>query len=296
MVIKENINVHSNSLSNGLIPTVRIMSQIESLPVGSDAIIDFSQTQFISPVFVLSLLVYLKKSGRNVTLSHMNEYMQVIHMDNPIQPDSMRSTQFKAYMQRYNLKSYIPVISFPATSKTDDKENILTFVENLIVHQLSIPRNIVSGLKYMIDEIIDNITEHSHSERGYIFAQAYPNSRYLDICIADDGVTLLGSYQTNPGIEIADDLEALKAANRGVSSKNLPDAENRGYGIFTTKKMLVNGLKGQYMMMSGSSLYLKSSGIDRFLCLPDNLRWNGTIVAFRMPYDVPDFNYINYIE
>ena len=144
--------------------------------------------------------------------------------------------------------------------------------------------------------IRDNITEHSESDRGYICAQAYPTKGYIDICIADRGVTLYGSYKKLSDIEISDDIEAIKAANRGISSKNLPNAENRGYGIYTSKKMLIDGLNGQYMMMSGSAGYMKSRIMDGFFILPGGLRWNGTIIAYRIPYNVPQFYYINYVE
>ena len=143
---------------------------------------------------------------------------------------------------------------------------------------------------------MDNITEHSGSDRGFIFAQAYPLKGYLDLCIADRGVTLLGSYQRLTDNEITTDLEAIRAANRGISSKNLPEAENRGYGIYTTKKMLVEGLGGQYLMISGGNFYINIPGFDSFYSLPDNLRWNGTIIALRIPYNVAKFNYVNYIE
>jgi anti-sigma regulatory factor (Ser/Thr protein kinase) len=169
-------------------------------------------------------------------------------------------------------------------------------VENMLIRQLNIQSNVANGLKYMVDETLDNITEHSESDRGYIFAQAYPRKGYLDICIADRGVTLLGSYMSLLDNEIATDLEAIKAANRGLSSKNLPDAENRGFGIKTSKQMLIEGLGGQYLMMSGSCLYIKSSKYDSFYTMPNGIRWNGTIVALRIPYNSPTFNYINYIE
>ena len=78
----------------------------------------------------------------------------------------------------------------------------------------------------MVDEALDNITEHSESDRGYIFTQAYPNKGFLDVCIADYGVTLLCSYQKLHDNEIATDMEAIKAANRGTNSKN---ASSSGY-------------------------------------------------------------------
>lgn len=128
------------------------------------------------------------------------------------------------------------MISFPAQKNNDDKEEILTIVENLIIKQLNIESNVAGGLKYMIGETIDNITEHSDTDRGFIVAQAYPTKGYLDICIADRGITLLGSYRKLQDNETDGDLEAIQAANRGISSKNLPEAENRGYGIYTSKK------------------------------------------------------------
>ena len=168
--------------------------------------------------------------------------------------------------------------------------------ENMIISQLNIQPNVAIGLKYMIDETLDNITEHSESDRGYIFAQAYPKKGFLDVCIADRGINLLGSYEKLSDNEIASDMEAIKAANRGLSSKNLPDAENRGFGIMTSKQMLIQGLGGQYLMISGSCLYIKSRFLDSFYAMPNGLRWNGTIVALRIPYQSDTFNYINYIE
>lgn len=296
MVVDDYINVSDDRLMNGLIPVVRIM-QRASLS-GEDSLqIDFSHTRFISPVFALSLIVYLSKSGKNYSFANLNEYLNMIKLGNGgIRPDRMRKSEFVAAMEGYAHRTYIPIVNFPAKSESDEKDIISSVVESIIIRQLSIPSNVAIGLKYMIEETLDNITEHSDSDRGFIFSQAYPNKGYLDLCIADRGVSLLGSYQRISGNEITSDLEAIKAANRGFSSKNLPEAENRGYGIYTSKKMLIDGLGGQYFLLSGSCFYLKTPGFDSFYSLPDGLRWDGTIVAFRMPYKEHNFSYINYIE
>lgn len=297
MIIKEHINVKDDRLLDGLTPVVRIMLQMESTQVGESVTIDFSQAEFISPMFALSLIIYLSQCKRNVTFSNVPDYIKLIGLNSRgIKPDLMRQTEFLAILEKYVLKTYIPIIDFSADRNSDAKEAVSSIVENLIIRQLNIQPNVANGLKYMIDETLDNITEHSESDRGYIFAQSYPRKGFLDVCIADRGVTLLGSYQKLPGNEIASDSEAIKAANRGLSSKNLPDAENRGFGIKTSKQMLIKGLGGQYLMMSGSSLYVKSPNFDSFYLMPNGLRWNGTIVALRIPYNVPLFNYINYIE
>ena len=296
MIIKEQINVKDDRLIDGLTPVVRMMDQMEE-SVDQEVTIDFSDTRFISPVFALSLIVYLTRCGKQIAFTNVSDYLECIGLSNGgIKPDTMRQTEFLAELEKYTSKTYIPIVDFAAGRNSDAKEVVSSIVENMIIQQLNIQSNVANGLKYMIDETLDNITEHSESDRGYIFAQAYPTKGFLDVCIADRGVSLLGSYEKLPDNEILSDMEAIKAANRGLSSKNLPDAENRGFGIRTSKQMLIQGLGGQYLMISGSSLYLKSCNLDTFYSMPHGLRWNGTIVALRIPYHSSSFNYINYIE
>ena len=299
MIVKDFINIPDRWLLDGLGPVVRMMVQVEGLPEEEDVTVDFSQTQFTTPVFVLSLIVYLAGCGRTVQFANVPEYLQTVGLPSGgLKPDRMRKTEFLARLESFSSKTYIPIVDFSALVHDDEKDAISSFVENMIIRQLSIRPNVANGMKYMIEETLDNITEHSQSERGYIFAQAFPKKGYLDVCIADCGVTLLGSYRKLYDIEIETDMEAIKAANRGISSKNLPDAENRGYGIRTSKGMLVDGLGGQYLMISGGALYFKRPGYDSFYRMPDGLRWNGTVVAMRIPYDYDSFqfNYIHYIE
>lgn len=296
MIIKEHINVKDDRLIDGLTPVVWIMDQMEK-SVDQEVTIDFSDTRFISPVFALSLIVYLTRCGKQIAFTNVSDYLERIGLGNGgIKPDTMRQTEFLAELEKYTSKTYIPIIDFAAGRNSDAKEVVSSIVENMIIQQLNIQSNVANGLKYMIDETLDNITEHSESDRGYIFAQAYPTKGFLDVCIADRGVSLLGSYEKLPDNEILSDMEAIKAANRGLSSKNLPDAENRGFGIRTSKQMLIHGLGGQYLMISGCSLYLKSCNLDTFYSMPHGLRWNGTIVALRIPYHSASFNYIDYIE
>lgn len=295
--IEEYINIENTRLTDGLIPLIRIMQKVSG-STDDSFVLSFAQTKFISPVFALSLLVYISGCGKRCSLSHMNEYMKAICLDSHgVFPDTMRKSEFIATMERYVHKTYIPIVNFPSMAGSDEKDIISSVVENIIIRQTNIPYNVAVGIRYIISETLDNITEHSCSQRGFIFTQAYPAKGYLDLCIADCGVTLLGSYQRITGGGIVSDIDAIRAANCGVSSKNLPDAENRGYGIYTSKRMLTEGLGGEYFMLSGGCFYLKTPWEDSVYSLPDGMRWNGTVVALRIPYNNLDsFNYINYIE
>ena len=190
MIIKSRINVKDDRLIDGLTPVVRLMSQIEDSSE-QEVTLDFSDTRFISPVFSLSLIVYLSRCGKQVSFRNASDYIELIGLCNGgIKPDEMRQTEFLAALEKYASKTYIPIIDFAAGRNTDAKEVVSSIAENMIIRQLNIRSNVANGLKYMVDETLDNITEHSDSDRGYIFAQAYPTKGFLDVCIADRGINL----------------------------------------------------------------------------------------------------------
>lgn len=289
------INI-DDKLTTGLSYVFDILDKINNI---KDEVIyiDFSKTKFVSPTFVLPLFLFFKKSRKQIHPINIPTYLSTIHFDGGYVADNARIQSFRANIESYGKKTYIPIIDFPTSENRDDiKNNILSAIESLIIKQTGIQHNIAIGFKYIIEEYVDNITQHSKSDRGYIFAQAYPKKHYLDVCIGDVGITLLGSYKENNDQDITTDLEAIQAANRGISTKNLPNAENRGYGIITSKKMLIDGLGGSVIMMSGRAMSVYNDQINKFIELPKEIRCPGTIISFRIPYESTDFNYINYVE
>ena len=100
MIIKEQINVKDDRLIDGLTPVVRIMGQVEGA-AEQNVSIDFSDTRFISPVFALSLIVYLSRCGKQVSLKNITDYLERIEFGNGgIKPDTMRQTEFLAELER----------------------------------------------------------------------------------------------------------------------------------------------------------------------------------------------------
>ena len=290
MLIRQTINTQGGWLGAGLAPTIRIMSVAQST---SDDVIelDLSRFQFINPMFVVSLFVYLSRCGKKVLFHNAQDYHQAIHLPEfGLNTDGLRQSALLAIMERYSSKTFVPIVNFSALTNGDERDVVSTAIESIIIRQLNIPANVAQGLRYMISETIDNIPEHSQAERGFIFAQAYPVGGFLDLCIADNGITLRGSYEKTDQIEVTSDLEAIRAANDRVSSKNRPDCEGRGFGIYTVKKMLTTGLHGQYLIASGDSLYVKGRGYDNYYHIPAGLRWDGTIVALRIPYQDNETN------
>lgn len=296
MVINININIQpfTHKLSDGLLEAIKIINEISTNSPEDSITIDCSAIRFSPPLFALALTVFFKSGYIPINLVNQSSYLQTIHFFNGIHADDIETEQFTALMDKYRHKTYIPIISF---SRSQLSQKILTTIENIIKEQIHLQPNMVSGLKYMLGEYTDNILEHSHATKGYIMAQSYPKKQYIDICIADDGITLLGSYQRHGFTDISSDAEAIQAANKGFSTKNLPCAENRGFGIRTSKEMLIKGLDGHFIiMMSGQCLHVYNSTENHYIELPPNISWKGTIIALRIPYCNSDFQYLEYVE
>lgn len=296
MLHKPIIFVAPERLSNGLLSAVGICKCIREAM--EDVSLDLSNCEFVTPSFVVPLLVYLKSKPNQVQIVNTSKYLDRIQFrEYGVASDEMSGPEFSAYMSAYSPKSYIPIVRFSTKSnRSVDIGIVLSVIENLLVRQTNISNNVLFGIKYMLGELTDNISEHSRSESGYIFAQAYPNLGYIDICLADTGVTLLGSYSSLGGVEIDSDIEAMRAATKGISTKNLPDAENRGYGIITSVAMAVKGLHGSFMMISGNACYGTTINGSAYVGVPDNIHFKGTIISLRIPCDANlDFNYMKYI-
>jgi anti-sigma regulatory factor (Ser/Thr protein kinase) len=291
------INIRDNNVLHGLQEVMRI---IDALNQSSDShdVISFDNRSFVTPLFVLPLIVYLKGLSKVVHLDCTSSYMSAISLaEGGIRPDTMSIDQFVRKLSPYSKKTFLPIINFPTSISTSkERASIIETTEKILINQLKLELNIILGLKYIISESIDNIIEHSESDRGYIMCQAYPYKGYLDVCIADHGISLLNSYIKNSFKNITSHLSAMRAANQGISTKNLPDNENRGYGIQTSKNMLVKGLSGNFIMLSGDVVYLYSNDQELFLSLPNNISFQGTIMALRIPFVNKTFNYLQFVE
>ena len=153
-------------------------------------------------------------------------------------------------------------------------------------------------LTYLLDELICNIQQHSQAKCGYGFLKYNPDSNVIEIVVADMGICIYGSYvvaQKYLDKFGNSDAEALNLAQNGYSVKNLPDAENRGYGLSSSISMVVDGLQGEFAVLSGNALLIQSTKQKKILVLPKEIDYKGTMVMVRIPNKLPEgFNLYKY--
>ena len=115
------------------------------------------------------------------------------------------------------------------------------------------------------------------------------------MCIADGGKTIYGSYLDCQFEGIGNDQIALHAAASGLSTKNRPGAENRGFGISTSSDMVTRGLDSTLMILSGRGLLIRTKEKNDFTELPEPIYMPGTMVCFSMPLHCDGFTIYDYI-
>ena len=160
------------------------------------------------------------------------------------------------------------------------------------------PLALNNPLTYLLDELMCNIQQHANTDKGIAYLGYNSGTNNLEILVADMGITIFGSYvaaQKHLDKLGNSDADALNLAQNGYSVKNLPDAENRGYGISSNLKMVVDGLRGEFAIFSGNAILIYSDRGKKILSLPAELDFKGTMVLATIPINIPtEFNMYKY--
>ncbi len=250
-------------------------------------IFNLKDITWIYPLLVLPLSSYITKTDSQYILDENSEIYS--YMNNIGFPIGIKSCSEFEKIIREN-RSYIP-ISVLKKDNVNDRQNIEALFSDIIYKNLGSVNGAKSSILYPIGELVTNIFEHSNDDKGFIFAQNYPNKGYLDICIVDTGRGFKNSYKEEKNI-ILTDKEAIIEVMRGNSTKK---SKERGYGVWTSKKVICNALGGQFLVCSGSALLLSNNNTEKFYTLPD-FYWQGVIISARINKPNGPIDISSYIE
>lgn len=207
------------------------------------------------------------------------------------------------YLQAMTSLFRCETIAEVETFALDDESTaqvIALLKERLYVLRPDLTKPLSLPLTYLLDELICNIQQHAQTDKGYAYLMYNKEANAIEIIIADFGITIYGSYvaaQKHLDKLGDSDAEALNLAQNGYSVKNLPETENRGYGISSNIKMVVDGLYGEFAALSGNALLLQVANNRKILALPPEIDFKGTMIMVRIPAQVPDgFNIYDYMS
>lgn len=198
--------------------------------------------------------------------------------------NGLDSSTMISSLAKYQTKNYIPLVIYPTGKNVNDsslRENVLSAINSILKLQLKLDGNVLSAIYYLIDELTNNVADHSCSNNGILFAQYYPSKNYLDVCITDNGRGIKKTYIDSGKASPKSDEEAIGLAVNGASTKD--QAISRGFGLSTSRAMLANGLNGKFFLFSGNSFFYQNSQDKQIIVLPDNQSFKGCFIALRIP-------------
>lgn len=278
-----------------------IMFQTEQTDTtcGEKVVWDFSQCKFLHPFFLGALSILKQQYGDIVTIDgvkdEISHYLDIVYFGSPLSilPEGNDDTIW----DKYKNKTYLPICLFHPNNNSSIKAQEL--VQRAVKYQIPQDNGVHGVLSLLLSELIDNITEHSKSKEGYLFCQSLPREKMLYVLISDTGHSIFASYASDnryAGQLTNLESSALLLALSGKSTKDRPENENRGYGISKSKRLIIDGLGGEFFILSGSAFVRYDKNGDSVADIPGEFRWNGTIVLLKIPTIIPkDFNIYNYI-
>lgn len=249
----------SQRLRDQLLSLQKNLSGIE----GTNGVLDFGNFKWAWPLTTAPLAAVISESGREVV--NCSSYLETVGFP-----------KGKESVEDLRRPTYIPLVRI-SNSPIGLNEKLESRFSELVLNNIDFAGNFRNAWSYTLGEMVANLTEHSKSTYGWLFAQYWPKLEYLDFVIVDRGHGFRRVYE-EAHRKVYTDQEALRLALLGHSVKK--DKE-RGYGIRTTKKLITGAeIKGNFFIISGGFGYYSDSNRDLWIDLSP-WQWKGAIILCR---------------
>ncbi len=113
-------------------------------------------------------------------------------------------------------------------------------------------RNEFSAICVAIDEIFNNISDHSQEKIGSIFGQYYPSRQEIIIAVSDFGIGIPQSIRNKFGTKKSDNELIEFALKEGNSTQSVP--QNRGAGLPNIMRTVTSSGIGEFTIISNCGI------------------------------------------
>ena len=153
--------------------------------------------------------------------------------------------------RRYELKDIVN-ISFDLEDITANSAEDAVWRFRILPHIQGVPRNVTNICQYGFTEMLNNVIDHSNSDKATIYYKQ--NYSSINIVIADFGVGIFTKIQRD--FNLPDPLSALLELSKGKLTSD--KSRHTGEGIFFTSRMF-----GQFYIGSGDLYYFNLHTSDQ---------------------------------
>ncbi len=249
--------------------------------------IDFEHCNFIYPDYALLILCSikcLKSVGINVdqrvnyiSSSKSVEYLKRMNFFKNLDVNLPYQYQRKNTFRLVEIQKY----------NNDNQIEVLNSIMRVLRNNANIDDDVFASLDYCLNEILDNVLNHSGIEEGWVVAQYFEGMNAIRLIVGDHG---MGIHESLKGVYNYDEDQAItKCIEEGVTN-----GKGQGHGLYATSNF-VRLNQGWLSMISGNRKLDVSKKNTKLTDIPF---WQGTCVYLRIntniPVDYKEFTSSNY--
>ncbi|MDA7984173.1 MAG: DUF4325 domain-containing protein [Alphaproteobacteria bacterium] len=247
----------------------------------TEVIFDASQCTFCSPGFMVPMIAQMERYREEKDVS----YTLVMPQHNQSLKRLFKNANWAHIIgpndhverSRDNYGNYIPLRNY----RTDGEMHVLVneAIES-ILHTTEIHRESLHGVEWSLNEIADNVLQHSESPvGGFLQLNVSQNRSLVEFFVADAGMGI-------PKTLRIDDHE--KALHESIKFGGTKDASNNAgnglYGSFRTALFS----RGSFSLNSGKASLFLSRGKEGPSINTRNILYHGTFVSCALDYNDPE--------
>lgn len=249
-----------------------IYNAVEKLKY-KDLNLDFSKCTGAYSVSMLPICSYVQELKK----SHVDFYLKLpekkemerlfintgwAHLIEPRQYDAPKNGVRKSHVSVRNFRN-----------SDQQQEAVNDIMESILYSIGGIYREEFSAIEWALNEITDNVLNHSRSDNGGLVQMTITNKQLkeVDITVCDSGVGIPETLKDYPGIY--DEITALEYAVKEGVTRN--EKTNQGNGLFGTFE-ICRVAKGSFNLYSShAEMVLNKESVS---CKNNNIPYRGTLV------------------
>lgn len=145
-------------------------------------------------------------------------------------------------------------------------------------------KGMLDSIEWALNEVMDNVIQHSNSSHGYVMGQLHTNRKYIAFTVFDTGQGIYNSLRQSEHAP-RNSIDAITLAIKEEVTRDKKIGQGNGlYGLYS----IIKQGKGRLVITSGTGSYMyNNANIKTFDRIPQLSKVSPcTIVDFQLDYSV----------
>lgn len=218
------------------------------------------------------IIQYYSDQGVDIYSNNIPDFIEATCLLSPLQVSGNEAILNQAPLNRI----------WKFENSGDINSLVISFVEE-ISKQAVCQEGVIEGLEWCLNEVMDNVLQHSSTSHGYVMGQIHRSTQHIAFCIFDTGQGIFNSLRKSKHVP-RNPIDAITlAVKEGVTRDSAIGQGNGMWGLHN----VVKENSGVLVITSNSASYmLRKDEIKTFRNLPVISRSLGsTTIDFQVDFD-----------